>query len=107
MRVILITHTQEEELMDTFMMICRFREGTAMDEVFAVVAEEQAQVKVLEAEGRIGSIHLSLARGTVFIETFAEDPEHAEATIRTLPMAQWWNLDLYPLTPAPSSGAES
>ncbi|MEI8404685.1 MAG: muconolactone Delta-isomerase family protein [Actinomycetes bacterium] len=93
--------------MDTFMMICRFREGTAMDEVFAVVAEEQAQVKVLEAEGRIGSIHLSLARGTVFIETFAEDPEQAEATIRTLPMAQWWDLDLYPLTPAQSSGAES
>lgn len=93
--------------MDTFMMICRFREGTAMDEVFAVVAEEQAQVKVLEAEGRIGSIHLSLARGTVFIETFAEDPEQAEATIRTLPMAQWWDLDLYPLTPAPSSGAAS
>ena len=93
--------------MDTFMMICRFREGTAMDEDFAVVAEEQAQVKVLEAEGRIGSIHLSLARGTVFIETFAEDPEQAEATIRTLPMAQWWDLDLYPLTPAQSSGAES
>jgi len=93
--------------MDTFMMICRFREGTAMDEVFAVVAQEQAQVKVLEAEGRIGSIHLSLARGTVFIETFAEDPEQAEATIRTLPMAQWWDLDLYPLTPAQSSGAES
>ena len=30
--------------MAAFMVVCRFKEGTAMDEVFAVVAEEQAQV---------------------------------------------------------------
>ena len=48
-----------------------------MDEVFAVVAEEQAQVKVLEDEGRVGTISLSLARGTVFIEVVADDAEHA------------------------------
>jgi muconolactone delta-isomerase len=80
-----------------FMVVCRFADGTAMEEVFAVVAEEQAQVAVLEAEGRVGAIHLSLARGTVFIETFADDAEGAADTVRTLPMARWWDLDVYPL----------
>ena len=70
-----------------------------MDEVFAVVAEEQAQVKVLEDEGRVGTISLSLARGTVFI---ADDAEQASATVHTLPMARWWELDVFPLG-APAS----
>ena len=73
-----------------------------MDEVFAVVAEEQAQVKVLEDEGRVGTISLSLARGTVFIEVFADDAEQASATVHTLPMARWWELDIFPLG-APAS----
>ena len=83
--------------MDTYVVICTFKPDTVMDEVFAVVAEEQAQVKRLEAEGRIGSIHLSLARGTVFLEIFAESAEGAEETVRTLPMATWWDLDVYPV----------
>jgi muconolactone delta-isomerase len=83
--------------MEPFMVICRFKEGTSMDEVFAVVADEQAQVKILEAEGRIGSIHLSLARGTVFIEVFAADEAAADVTVRTLPMARWWDIDVYRL----------
>ena len=53
--------------MATFMVICTFREGTDMTEVFATVAEEQAQAAALVAEGRVGSIYLSLERGTVFI----------------------------------------
>lgn len=93
--------------MEAFMVVCRFKEGTAMDEVFAVVAEEQAQVAVLEAEGRVGSIRLSLARGTVFIETFAADADEAAATIHTLPMAQWWDLDVYPLAAPSAPGAAS
>jgi muconolactone delta-isomerase len=87
--------------MDTFMVICNFKEGTAMDEVFAVFAEEQAQAKHLEDEGRMGAIHLSLARGTVFLEIFAEGTERAAETVRTLPMAKWWDLDIYPIA-APS-----
>ena len=83
--------------MDPFMAICTFKEGTAMEDVFAVVAEEQAQVKILETQGRIGSIHLSLARGTVFIEIFADDEGDAAATVRTLPMSKWWDIDVYPL----------
>ena len=90
--------------MDAFMVICTFKPGTVMDEVFAVVAEEQAQVAALEAEGRIGSIELSLARGTVFIKVFAEGAEAAADTVRSLPMSKWWDLDLFPVA-APAAPA--
>ena len=83
--------------MGPFMVICTFKEGTVMSDVFAVVAEEQAQVSRLEAEGRVGTIQLSLARGTVFIETFADDAAGATATVESLPMAKWWNLDVFPI----------
>lgn len=92
--------------MTTHMVICRFEDGTDMDDVFAVVAEEQAKVAELVSEGRVGSIHLALARGTVFIETFADDVAAAEATVRSLPMARWWTIDVYPCgVPAIGSGA--
>lgn len=92
--------------MATHVVICTFKEGTVMDEVFAVVAEEQAQVKALEDEGRLGSVHLSLARGTVFLEVFADDPAGAEATVHTLPMSRWWDLDVYPIAaPVAPGGA--
>ncbi|MFZ4720691.1 MAG: muconolactone Delta-isomerase family protein [Ilumatobacteraceae bacterium] len=92
--------------MATFMVISTFKDGTDMREVGAVVAEEQAQVRQLEAEGRLGAIHLSLARGTVFIETFADDAEQALATIHTLPMSKWWDIDVFPIA-APNLGASS
>ena len=92
--------------MDPFMVICTFKEGTALEDVFAVVEEEQAQVKTLEDQGRIGSVHLSLARGTVFIEIFAEDEAGADATVRTLPMSRWWDIDVFPLA-APVMSAEA
>ncbi|MEI8080593.1 MAG: muconolactone Delta-isomerase family protein [Actinomycetes bacterium] len=93
--------------MATFMVICTFRQGTVMDEVFAVVAEETAQVKALQAQGRIGAIHLSLARGTVFLEIFADDRAGAEETVRTLPMAKWWDLDVFPIGPPATTGGAS
>jgi len=90
--------------MDAFMVVCTFKQGTQMSEVFAVVAEEQAQVARLEAEGRIGSVHLALARGTVFIEAFGEDVDDVEATIRSLPMSTWWDLDTFALGAPSTSG---
>ena len=93
--------------MQPFMVVSTFKDGTVMDDVYAVVAEEQAQVKVLEDEGRIGAVHLSLARGTIFIETFADDADQAKATIQTLPMAQWWTIDVFPTAPPGGPGAAS
>ena len=81
--------------MNTYMVVARFIPGTDMQEVMAVVAEEQAQVAVLAAEERLGSLHIASARQTVFLEIFADDEAGAEAVVRTLPMAKWWTLDTY------------
>jgi len=83
--------------MDAFMVVATFKPDTDMTQVFAVVAEEQARVKTLEAEGKVGQIFLSLARGTVFIQTFAASEDEARDTVLTLPMAKWWDLQLFPL----------
>ena len=93
--------------MATFIVICTFKPGTDMAEVFAAAPAEMAAVKALEAEGRIGTVHLALARGTVFLEIFADDAAAAEATVTTLPMAKWWNLDVFPIAAPAVPGASS
>ena len=83
--------------MERFLIVAVFRNGTNMDEVLAVRAEEAARVAALRSEGRIGAVHISLARHTVFIEVLAAHAKEAQEIIATLPMAQWWDLELYPL----------
>ena len=83
--------------MTTHIVVSTFRPGTDMRDVFAVVDQERAQVAALVADGRLGSVHLSPERGTVFLEIFAEDAATARATVASLPMAKWWELDIYPI----------
>ncbi|NQW59754.1 hypothetical protein HQ459_03145 [bacterium] len=79
-----------------------------MSDVYAVVAEEQAQAAELQAAGNIVAIHLAtLSRGTVFIETFAVTLEDATAIVQSLPMAIWWNIDVFPLSGPGKPGAAS
>ncbi len=91
--------------MERFMVVCTFIDGTDMAEVMAVIPEEQAQVRRLEDEGLVGVISISMPRRTVFIETFAPDAETAATTVKTLPMARWWELDVFPLGAAPAGEA--
>jgi len=85
--------------MEKFMVVCTFKQGTEMKDVYSVVAEEQAKAAELQAAGKIGAIHLAtISRGTVFIETFAENLEEAASTIQSLPMAIWWDIDVFPLS---------
>ena len=91
------SNSKERIPVDAFMVVATFKPETDMAHVFAVVAEEQARVSVLEAEGKVGQIFLSLARGTVFIQAFAAHAEEARDTVLSLPMAQWWDLELFPL----------
>ena len=85
--------------MEKFMVVCTFKPGTEMSDVYSIVAEEQAKAAELQAAGKIGAIHLAtISRGTVFIETFAENLEEATATIQSLPMAIWWEIDVFPLS---------
>ena len=92
--------------MTTHIVVATFRPGTDMNDVFAVVTEERAQVAALVADGRLGSVHLSPERGTVFLEVFADDTDAARATVETLPMAAWWDLDVFP-TAAPTNPTDA
>ena len=82
--------------MTTYIIVASFKPNTNMQEVFAVAKEEQAQVAALRSAGRLGAVHLSMARGTVFLEIIAPDETQAAAVVASLPMARWWNLDSYP-----------
>jgi muconolactone delta-isomerase len=94
--------------MEKFMVVCTFKQGTEMSDIYAVVAEEQTKAAELQEAGKIGAIHLAtLSRGTVFIETFAATLEEATATIQSLPMAIWWDIDVFPLSAPGKSGANS
>ena len=90
--------------MATFMVTGTFSPETDLPLMNSVLAEEIAQVEVLKAEGRLGSVHISPARGRVFLEILAEDAAEAKATAESLPMAQWWEIDVYP-TVGPPTGA--
>lgn len=84
--------------MNSFIVMAHFVSGTDMQEVYAVATEEKAQVIALREQGRLGAVHISGSRQTVFIETFAADESAALATVETLPMARWWELDCFPVT---------
>ena len=94
--------------MNGYMMVCTFKEGTVMSDVYDVIAEEQAKAAELQAAGKLGSIYLAtLSRGTVFIEAFAESVDEAMAVITSLPMAAWWDIDVFPLSAPGKPGASS
>ena len=90
------------------MVVCTFKKGIEMSDVYAVVAEEQAKAAELQAAGKLGAIHLAtISRGTVFIETNAANLEEATETIQSLPMAKWGDIDVFPLSAPGKPGANS
>jgi len=92
--------------MNKFMVVCTFKEGTVMSDVYAVIPAEQERAAELQAAGKVGPIHLAtLSRGTVFIETFATSVEEATEIVESLPMALWWDIDVFPLSAPGVPGA--
>ncbi|MBU6312028.1 MAG: hypothetical protein KGN38_05795 [Actinomycetales bacterium] len=82
--------------MATFIAVASFSPETDLPLMTAVIAEEVAQVGVLTAEGRLKGVHVSPTRGRVFLEVIAESEDEARATVETLPMAKWWEIEVYP-----------
>jgi len=82
-------------LKNQFMVVATFRPDTLMDEVTAMVPDEMAQVKVLEGERVLSTVRVSLARDKVFLEVSAADAAGAEATVQRLPMAKFWDLEVF------------
>ncbi len=94
--------------MTSFIVVATFKAGTNMAEVMAVVPQEQARIDELQDQGRIGALYLATAaRQTVFLEAFADSADDAIATVETLPMARWWDLDVYPLNARAAAPAAS
>ncbi len=83
--------------MDPYMVVATFKPGTHMPDVFAMVPEEQAQAAALTDAGKIGQIFLATAQGKVFIYGFGESDEDMQATIESLPMSKFWDLEIYPI----------
>ncbi|MDH2903751.1 MAG: hypothetical protein PXZ08_07365 [Actinomycetota bacterium] len=81
--------------MNKYMVVCTFRPDMVWDEVTAMVPEEIAVVKVLEAEGILSAVRVSVARDKVFLEVSADDAAGAMATVQRLPMSKWWDLEPY------------
>ena len=82
--------------MNTYIIVATFKPNTEMQAVLAVYKEEQAQVATLRSAGQLGAVHVSMARGTVFLEIIAADETQAVAVATSLPMSRWWNLDTFP-----------
>ncbi len=85
--------------MKSFMAIATFKPEVTVDDIRELIPAEMAQAKILEEEGRLGAIKVSMARRTVFLETFAEDESGALETVSSLPFIKLWEVDIYPITP--------
>lgn len=81
-----------------FMAVVSFSPERDLPQIMAVIPEEVAQVQRLTAEGRLGAVRVSASRGRVFLEVFAEDDIAARATVETLPMSKWWDIEIFPIT---------
>ena len=86
--------------MKPYMVVATFKAGTNMPDVLAEVPAEQARMGELQAEGRVNALYLATAaRQTVFMEAFGHDIDDVVAMVNTLPMAKWWDIDVFHLNP--------
>lgn len=79
----------------TFMVVATFKDDTDMGEVLGLVPDEVVKVEELRAAGRMGAVHIALARGTVFIEVIASDEPAAVSTVLELPLGKFFDLDVF------------
>jgi hypothetical protein len=85
--------------MNSFMVVAKFKEGVVQEEIRALIPAEQAQAKILEEDGVIANIKVSMPKRTVFIEAFGEDEQELLKNIETLPLAALWDIEIFPTTP--------
>ena len=92
--------------MKSFMVVATFKPETTMDDVRPLIPAEQAQAKILEDRGTLGSIKIAMPRRTVFLEAFGEDESDVVTAIETLPMAALWDIEYFETTPPAGPAAE-
>ena len=97
--------TTNPPAVQTFMVVATVRDNTDFAQFAALRADEQKQLDVLRSDGRIGTHHIAPARRTTFIEVIAADETQVEETLATLPLAQFFDFDIY--STAPPDAAEA
>lgn len=85
------------------MVVATFKDAVSQDEIRALIPAEQAQAKILEDQGLLGSIKVAMPKRTVFIEVFAHDDQAALETIHSLPLATLWDIEIFQTTPPAGS----
>ena len=82
----------------SFMVVAKFKDGVTPEEIRSLIPAEQAQAKILEEQGSLGTIKVAMPKRTVFLEAFGEEAE-VVANINSLPFAALWDLEFYETTP--------
>jgi hypothetical protein len=54
--------------MNSYMVVATFKDGVSQEDIRGLVPAEQAQAKLLEEKGAIGTIKIAMPKRTVFIE---------------------------------------
>jgi hypothetical protein len=80
----------------TFMVVATFHADTDLAALQALLPAEEKQIEVLRSAGRVGAVHVSIARSTAFAEVMAADEEDAAATAATLPLSRFFDVEVYP-----------
>ena len=85
--------------MNSYMVVATFKDGVTPDDIRALIPAEQAQAKLLEEQGLLGSIKVAMPKRTVFLEAFGQDDQSILETIHSLPLAALWDIEIFPTTP--------
>ena len=85
------------------MVVATFKEDASQEEIRELIPAEQAQAKLLEEQGLLGSIKVSMPKRTVFLEAFGHDNQSILETINSLPLAALWDIEVFPTTPPAGS----
>ena len=83
----------------TFMVVGTLRAGTDPAALSASRDDEQKQLDVLRSAGKVGAHYVSPARRATFIEIVAADEGEVSQTLKTLPFARFFDIDVYPTVP--------
>ena len=89
--------------MNSYMVVATFKDGVTPDDIRALIPAEQAQAKLLEEQGLLGSIKVAMPKRTVFLEAFGQDDQSILETIHSLPLAALWDIEIFPTTPPAGS----
>ena len=97
--------TSNPPAVHTFMVVATVRDNTDFAQFAALSADEQKQLEVMRSDGRVGAHYIAPARRTTFIEVIAADETQVEETLASLPLAQFFDFDIY--STAPPDAAEA